>query len=97
MPSKLEKKRRRQIQIDLREKEYREFIESLPIEKELIIELFDYLDNELEKQNCNDDYKIAKSFFQIKGMNNEKIYEWFKKNGGYCDCEILYNIEEKFE
>ena len=42
MPSKLEKKRRRQIQIDLREKEYREFIESLPIEKELIIELFDY-------------------------------------------------------
>ena len=97
MPSKSEKQRRRQIQIELREKEYREFIESLPIEKELIIELFDYLDYELGKQNCDNDYKIAISFFKKKGIKNDKIFQWFKENGGYCDCEILSNIEGKFE
>ena len=25
----------------------------------------------------------------------KKIIEWLEENGGYCDCEVLANIEEK--
>ena len=55
------------------------------------------MDHELGKRDCDKDYKITDSFLKKKGIKNDKIFEWFKKNGGYCDCEILNNIEEKFE
>lgn len=97
MPSKKEKQRRRQILTEIKEKEYREFINSIPLDKKILLKLFDYLDHELGKRDCDNDYKITDSFLKKKGIKNDKIFEWFKKNGGYCDCEILNNIEEKFE
>lgn len=97
MPSKSEKQRRRKILLELKEKEYQEFIKSIPVKKELIIELFDFLDLKLDSEKCNDDYRITKAYFKTKGIENPEIYEWFRENGGYCDCEILCNIEEKLE
>ena len=29
--------------------------------------------------------------------NIEEIENWLKNNGGYCDCEVLYNVEEMFD
>lgn len=97
MPSKAEKERRKQIHRELANKEYEEFIKSLPIDQSLILELFDYLDSQLGERDCNHDYSITNDFLKSKGINNGKIFDWFQEHGGYCDCEILFNIEEKFE
>jgi hypothetical protein len=97
MPSKAEKQRRKQIHRELARKEYETFINSLPIDKSIIIDLFDFLDTELGERDCNHDYQITKDFLKQKGIDNDSLFEWFQDNGGYCDCEILYNIEEKFE
>ena len=97
MPSKEEKQRRRKIKLELRQKEEQAFLENLPINKETILELFDYLyDNDAIK-NCNHNFKITNTFLEEKDIKNDKIHAWFNEFGGYCDCEILYNIEEKFE
>ena len=29
--------------------------------------------------------------------NIQLILNWLSENGGYCDCEILANVEEIFE
>jgi len=44
MPSKAEKERRKKIHRELARKEQEEFIKNLPIEKEVSLELFDFLD-----------------------------------------------------
>jgi len=97
MPTKEEKERRKQLHREIAKKEYDSFIESLPMDKSLMLELFDYLDSELGNEECNHDYTLTKRFLQLNDVKNEKIFEWFQENGGYCDCEILFNIEERFQ
>jgi len=30
-------------------------------------------------------------------QNIEDIEKWLQKNGSYCDCEVIYNVEEMFK
>jgi hypothetical protein len=93
-----EKERRKQILNELREKQQKEFEQSLPMDREDFENLFDYLDNQLEENSCDDTNKLTLEFLvRNKVENIETILNWLGENGGYCDCEILANVEEKFE
>lgn len=35
---------------------------------------------------------ILKKYFPK--INIKKTFKYFEKNGGYCDCEILFNVNE---
>lgn len=95
---KNEKERRKQIRNELRQKQQEEFENSLPMDRKYFENLFDYLDNQLEKTGCDDTHKLTTGFLKKnKIMNVENILSWLAENGGYCDCEILANVEEKFE
>lgn len=95
---KNEKERRRQIQKELQEKAQIKFEKSLPISKELFQNLFDFLDEEIEKNGCDDHLKLTKQFLETNQTQNiDEVENWLKENGGFCDCEVLYNVEEKFE
>lgn len=73
------------------------FEESLPIDRELFFQLFDYLDERLEKRACNHDFSLTEEFFKDKDINITKVLEFLEENSGYCDCEVIFNVEEKFE
>lgn len=95
---KNEKERRRQIRNELRKKQQNEFEKSLPLNRILFENLFDDLDNQLEKFGRDDTNKLTIEFLEKNNiMNIENILSWLSENGGYCDCEILTNVEEKFE
>jgi len=96
MPSKEEKEKRRKIKLELREKEQKNFIDNLPISKEIILEMFNFLHDNDAIEKCKHNFDIAKSFLLEKNIDLEKTYNWLEEYGGYCDCEILYNVEEKF-
>ena len=39
-------------------------------------------------------HRHAKSILSLmKGVNIHETIEFFKANGGYCDCEILLNVD----
>ncbi|MCW0481090.1 DUF2695 domain-containing protein [Gaoshiqia sediminis] len=97
MPTKAEKERRKKLHRELAQKEQEEFFNNLPTDKDVILELFDFLDSELGERDCNHDYQLTEEFLKSKNIVNEKIFDWFREQGGYCDCEILFNIEERFE
>ena len=98
MPDKSEKERRKQIMDDLKEKADQEFEASLPMTRDNFKKLFDYLDTELNEKGCDDTNSLARiSLVQLDAENADKVLEWLATNGGYCDCEILANVEEKFE
>jgi len=41
---------------------------------------------------------MTTEFLKEKGIENiDKVGVWLNNNGGYCDCEVLMNVEEKFE
>lgn len=95
MPTKEEKKRlKEQYQTFERER----FDNKLPMSKDNFKKLFDYLDERLGIEDCDDTLKMCLAFFDDNGIENtQKITEWLKENGGFCDCEVLANVEEQFE
>ncbi|MBL3550186.1 MULTISPECIES: DUF2695 domain-containing protein [Chryseobacterium] len=93
-----EKERRKQIRNELRQKQQEEFEKSLPINREIFEKLFDDLDHQLGKRNCDDTNQLTVEFLKKNKIGNiENVLSWLADHGGYCDCEILANVEEKFE
>ena len=74
------------------------FESSLPMARELFLDLFDYLNEQSETTGCNHDFSLTEQFLRDKQVNNvEEVLEFLRENGGYCDCEVNFNVEEKFE
>ncbi len=97
MPDKYEIERRKQIKTNLRLKARQDFENSLPTSRENFEALFNYLDEKLTENHCDKTLKYSVEFFQSLKLDNiETITEWLGENSGYCDCEVLTNVEEKF-
>jgi len=97
MPDKNEIERRKQIARELKLRSKQEFNKNLPTSFENFKALFDYLDEQLSEKDCDHSFKLSINFLQSLNLNNvQVITEWLKDKGGYCDCEVLANVEEKF-
>ncbi|MBL0736366.1 DUF2695 domain-containing protein [Flavobacterium sp. GN10] len=94
----MDKKKRKEILDKLYKEKLIEFRQSLPFDENIFPKLFDYLDNELIIYGCNHTSLITETFLQKNGILNViEVIEWLAKNGGYCDCEILANVEDLFD
>lgn len=62
MPDKNETERRRQIQKELNKKAQIEFEKNLPVSREIFQNLFDFLDEKIEENGCDDSLKMTKQF-----------------------------------
>jgi hypothetical protein len=52
----------------------------------------------LTEKACDDTNRLTKLFLnQIGATNSQEVLDWLADKGGYCDCEILANVEEQFE
>lgn len=41
---------------------------------------------------------MTKQFLESQHIQNmEEVENWLKETGGFCDCEVLNNVEERFE
>lgn len=93
-----DKERRKQILNELRKKQQEEFEQRLPMDKKVFENLFNHLDSHLEEKGCDHTNKLTAEFIENNKISNiENVLQWLADNGGHCDCEILANVEEKFE
>lgn len=96
--NKGEKERRKQILNGLKQKHQQEFEAGLPMNRAVFKNLFDHLGNQLGENSCDHTNKLTAEFLEKNKIGNiENVLNWLADNGGYCDCEILANVEEKFE
>jgi hypothetical protein len=91
--------RKRQLQsfAQLSGEERERFLHELPAPKEKIEALFVYLNDALGEEWCTHDLRNTMKFLVENHLNIPKMMTWLNENGGYCDCEILKNIEEEWE
>ena len=88
--------RKRMIQ-EYKKREAEKFVESLPLAKDIFESLFDYLDEKLSEYDCQEDFTFTVEFLEKHDCDIEQVLEWLVENGGGCDCEVLDNVEERFE
>jgi hypothetical protein len=55
------------------------------------------LDEKLATVGCDDKLRLTKQFANEQQISFEILEEWLGEHGGYCDCEVLANVEEQFE
>lgn len=67
----------------------KDFLERLPASKEKFEELFDYLENRLEKSPCSHSLTNSMQFMLKNRMDFAQVTAWLNANGAYCDCKVL--------
>lgn len=60
--------------------------------------LFDALDEHLSENDCDHSLGITLSVLRDEGVENvDAVVTWLREHGGYCDCEVLANVEEHWD
>lgn len=94
----MDKAEKKRLQQEYREKNKKTFYDSLPMSKELFLQLFDFLDKKLTDEGvCSDNPTFTMEFLALNGIPSAPVLSFLSEHGGYCDCEVLSNVEEKFE
>jgi len=96
MPTKEEKRRRTKLVEAIVQKETAIAIEAMPISFVDLGALFNHLDAKLGEVGCDHTSKITQAFLQKRNLEFEKIIPWLQEHGGYCDCEVLANVEDSW-
>lgn len=90
-----EKQRKKELKNQWRLEQQRKFEESLPMRREQFTQLFDSLNGYLEEKGCNHtNVKTVNILEKMEVKNIKEVIEWLSVYGGYCDCEVLWNVEE---
>jgi len=78
-----------------REQQEKKLLYSIPISQADLKELFDYLERD-DSPPCNSTLRDTIQFLEKKKLSVKLVVQWLHEHGGYCDCEVIYNVEEKF-
>jgi hypothetical protein len=91
-----EKAKRHAIKQALRQTEQERFRSTLPLAPELLRALFDFIDRQLGEAGCDNTLKYAMLFVSQRELESGRAIAWLESLGGFCDCEVLANVEERF-
>lgn len=100
MPARLEKQRRRAIVKTLRVVEHAAAEAKRPLEKRVLLELLPYLEEALLIRapdgrilsRCDHTLKLTENFLRSRALWNDDLPKWLAEYGGFCDCEVMYNV-----
>ena len=94
----MEKSKRKEILKAIKEKELAEFRQNLPMPEDKFIRLFELLDAQLHARGCDHDLKLTEQILSNLDVKDIlSVLARLKEQGGYTGCEVMMNVEQKFE
>lgn len=59
--------------------------------------LFELLDGESGKgYECDHTFTLTRQFLAKHKLPEEDMLRWLGENGGGCDCEVIFNVEQQW-
>ncbi|MBN2579778.1 MAG: DUF2695 domain-containing protein [Pirellulales bacterium] len=77
------------------EQEKKKLLDSIPMSHADLRDLFALLDRE-DASPCDHTLRETIEFLEKRKLDVDKIVPWLQEHGGYCDCEVIYNVESEF-
>jgi hypothetical protein len=93
----MDKRRKKEMRKRWREGQRAQIRAELPMPFDGIRAMFDMLDAELPRQGCDHTRRLTQRWLEDGGHDTEAVLAWLDDHGGYCDCEVLANVEQHFE
>ena len=90
-----EKVQREELKKDWKLQERQKLIDSIPIPQQELRGLLDYLDRE-NPPPCDHTLRETVVFLRKRGLDVDLVVGWLREYGGYCDCEVIFNVDDKF-
>jgi hypothetical protein len=78
-----------------RDQQEQQLRDSIPMSHVDLRDLFALLDRE-DAPPCDHTLRETIAFLNERKLDLEKIIPWLREHGGYCDCEVIYNVEDTF-
>lgn len=95
MPSKAEQESRKAMVRKIAQRQRADVVASMPITRDQLAQLFEHLDGALSA-GCDHSLKLTRQFLRARGLSEAAIVPWLGEYGGYCDCEVLANVEQEW-
>ena len=93
MPSQSEKNRRKALVQEIASRKRKQAEAGMPLTRAELEALFDHLDVALA-DGCDHSLRLTRQFLVARSLSEEAIIPWLGEYGGYCDCEVLANVED---
>jgi hypothetical protein len=55
--------------------------------------LFGHLGERLDQGRCDNTMRLAAKYLSDKCGDLDEALDWLARRGGFCDCEVLLNVE----
>jgi hypothetical protein len=80
-----------------RDRQQKAALAALPLPVPELRAMFDMLDAEFQRQGCDHTRRLTRAWLESRGHDVVRVLAWLDAQGGFCDCEILANVEEKVD
>ncbi len=94
MPSKEEIARRKKLVGSVVAQKRAAEEATMPISKADLKSLFNFLDQTIGVSACDHSLRHTRSFLVAHHLPEAAVVPWLGEHGGYCDCEVLANVED---
>ena len=91
-----ERDRKKALKQQFKNRERADAEARLPLPKTELAALFDRLDERLRDDDCDHSLRYAEAFLAERGLDASTVLPWLRESGGYCDCEVLANVEDEW-
>ncbi len=88
--------RKKALKQQFKNRERTEAEARLPLPKTELAALFDRLDERLGDDDCDHTLRHTAAFLAERGLDADAVLPWLRESGGYCDCEVLANVESEW-
>ena len=88
---------KKQLKAQWRDQQRKAALAALPLPVVELKAMFDMLDVELDQKDCDHTRRLTEAWLRSRGHDVEPVFTWLDTQGGYCDCEILANVEERVD
>jgi hypothetical protein len=67
----------------------------MPLEKNELGLLINYVDTQVQENGCHHDHRHTKEWLSGRSHNQNEVIAALMAHGGFCDCEVVMNVEEE--
>ena len=64
-----------------------------PLTRVALAQLFELLERQLGRRACDNTLRVTAKWLSDHDYDVASVCLWLQRLGGYCDCEVLLNVE----
>jgi hypothetical protein len=93
----MNRERKKELKERWRNEQRKAALAALPLPVSELKAMFDMLDVEFPRQGCDHTRRLTRAWLASRGHDVERVFAWLDTQGGFCDCEILANVEQSVD